>query len=201
MCDANNSLLLFEAVITGRGRMGAKTGAEAFGVVPDIQTFAKQITNGLVPMGAVAVKNEIYDCFMEHSGAEHMIELPHGYTYSAHPVACAAALATLDLLENNDVFATVKKRAAVLEAKIHQLKSLPLVYDIRNYGLAAGISLTARDGDPAIRPYEAIVKCWELGFYVRNGGDTLQLGLPFGVSEDEIDNIVNALGEAIKGLR
>lgn len=199
ICTANDILLIFDEVITGLGRVGAKTGAEAFAVTPDMMAMAKQITNGVVPMGAVVAKTAIYDAFMDNSGAEHLIELPHGYTYSAHPVACAAGLATLDLLEQGDVFSNIRQMATVLEDKVHQLQGLPYVTDIRNYGLAAGITLAAA-ADPLIRPYQVMQHCWEMGFYVRCGGDTIQLGLPFAVSEIEIDNVVNAVGEAINKL-
>ncbi|TXH79094.1 MAG: aminotransferase class III-fold pyridoxal phosphate-dependent enzyme [Thiothrix sp.] len=200
ICTQHNILLIFDEVITAFGRMGANTGAAAFGVTPDILTFAKQVTNGVQPLGGVVVNDTIYQCFMEKSGSEHMIELPHGYTYSAHPLACAAGLAALELLESEQMIERVKAAAPVFEETWHSLKGLPYVTDIRNYGLAGGLTLQARDGDAVIRPFEVMKKCWEKGFYVRSGGDTVQLGLPFTVEPKEIDAVVNAIGESIQEL-
>jgi beta-alanine--pyruvate transaminase len=148
-------------------------------------------------MGAVIAKQEIYDTFMDQGGPEYMIEFPHGYTYSGHPLACAAGLASLDLLEKENSFDQVKAMAPILEEAIHSLSSAKHVVDIRNYGAAAAITLASLPGEPAKRPFEAAMKCWEKGFYVRYGGDTLQLGLPFATSAHEIDLLVNAMGEAI----
>lgn len=198
ICTQHNILLIFDEVITAFGRMGAKTGAEAFGVTPDILTFAKQVTNGAQPMGGVVVNDQVYQCFMEKSGAEHMIELPHGYTYSSHPIACAAGLAALEVLQTENMIERVKAAAPIFEEAWHGLKGLPYVTDIRNYGLAGGLTLQARDGDAVIRPFEVMKKCWEKGFYVRSGGDTIQLGLPFTVEPKEIDALVNAIGESIQ---
>ncbi len=201
ICTAHNILLIFDEVITGLGRLGANTGAAAFGVVPDMLTLAKQITNGCQPMGAVVAKESIYQCFMDKSGAEHMIELPHGYTYSAHPIACAAGLAVLDILEREQMPERVKAIAPLFEKALHSLQgSSPYIVDIRNCGLAGGISLQAKDGDAVIRPYQVALKCWEKGFYVRHGGDVVQLGLPFTVEASEIDAVINAIGEAIAEL-
>jgi beta-alanine--pyruvate transaminase len=200
ICDQHNILLIFDEVITGFGRVGAKTGAEAFGVVPDIINVAKQLTNGAIPMGAVIAKQEIYDTFMEHGGPEYLLELPHGYTYSAHPVACAAGLATLDLLEKDKLIERANTMSPIFEESIHQLKGLPLITDIRNCGLAAGLTFEAAPGEPMLRPYQIAMDLWEKGFYVRYGGDTIQLGLPFIVEKDEIDTLVNALGDSIKSV-
>ncbi len=200
ICTQHNILLIFDEVITGLGRMGANTGAEAFGVVPDMLTLAKQITNGNVPMGAVVAKDEIYQCFMENGGAVHMVELPHGYTYSAHPLACAAGLAALDVLEKEAMPERVKAMSPVFEEAWHSLKGTKYITDIRNCGLAGALTLQGTNGDAVIRPYQVALKCWEKGFYVRNGGDTIQLGLPFTVEAHEIDAVVNAIGEAINEL-
>ncbi len=200
ICDQHNILLIFDEVITGFGRVGAATGAEAYGVVPDIINIAKQLTNGAVPMGAVVAKQDIHDTFMESGGPDYMIEFPHGYTYSAHPLACAAGLAALDVLENENMFERVRAIAPVLENAIHGLKGCKHVVDIRNYGSAAGITLASAPGEPAKRPFEAAMKCWEKGFYVRCGGDTLQLGLPFISTEHEIDLVVNAIGESLNEI-
>ena len=200
ICTETQILLIFDEVITAFGRVGAATGAEAYGVVPDILNVAKQLTNGSVPMGAVIANEEIHDTFMDADAPEYMIEFPHGYTYSGHPLACAAGLATLDLLEKENSFEQVASMAPVLEDSIHSLKGTKHVVDIRNYGSAAGITLASVPGEPAKRPFEAAMKCWEKGFYVRYGGDTLQLGLPFSTTPTEIDSIVNAMGEAISEI-
>ena len=200
ICTEHQILLIFDEVITAFGRVGAATGAEAYGVVPDVLNVAKQLTNGSVPMGAVIVNQEIHDTFMDADAPEYMIEFPHGYTYSGHPLACAAGLATLDLLEKENSFEQVASMAPVLEDAIHSLKGAKHVIDIRNYGSAAGVTLASVPGEPAKRPFEAAMKCWEKGFYVRYGGDTLQLGLPFSTTPTEIDSIVNAMGEAINEI-
>ena len=197
ICTEHQILLIFDEVITAFGRVGAATGSEAYGVVPDMLNVAKQLTNGSVPMGAVIVNQEIHDTFMDTEAPEYMIEFPHGYTYSGHPLACAAGLATLDLLEKENSFEQVSNMAPVLEDAIHSLKGVKHVVDIRNYGSAAGVTLASVPGEPAKRPFEAAMKCWEKGFYVRYGGDTLQLGLPFSTTPTEIDSIVNAMGDAI----
>jgi len=168
--------------------------------VPDMINVAKQLTNGTIPMGAVIAKQEIYDVFMENGGPEYAVELPHGYTYSAHPVACAAALASLDILENDKLVPRVKSLAPVLEESIHQLKGLPYISDIRNYGLAAALTIDAAPGEPLLRPYQIAMKMWEKGFYIRYGGDTIQLGLPFIAEPEQIDTLVSALGDTIKAL-
>lgn len=200
ICDANNILLIFDEVITGFGRMGSNTGAEEFGVVPDIINMAKQLTNGAIPMGAVAVKQGIYDTFMDTAGPEYALELPHGYTYSAHPVACAAGLASLAVLEKEQLTARVKSMSPLFEEAIHSLKGSPFISDIRNYGFSAGLSIEHAPGEPMLRPYQIAMKMWELGFYVRYGGDTIQLGLPFTTEAHEIDSLVNALGESVHSI-
>lgn len=197
ICDKHNILLIFDEVITGFGRVGSNTGAEEFGVVPDMMTVAKQITNGVIPMGAVVAKQGIYDCFMEHGGADYMVELPHGYTYSAHPVACAAGIAALDVLVNDGLVAKVKAISPHFEQALHSLKDCKYVSDIRNYGLAGGITLAAAPSEPALRPYNVAMSMWKKGFYVRCGGDTVQLGLPFTVEAAEIDTLIAALGETL----
>ncbi|MRI32643.1 aspartate aminotransferase family protein [Endozoicomonas sp. OPT23] len=200
ICDQHQILLIFDEVITGFGRMGSNTGAEEFGVTPDIMCMAKQLTNGTVPMGAVVVKDEIYNCFMAAGGPDYMLELPHGYTYSAHPVACAAALATLDILENDQLVSRVADVSPVFEEAIHSLKGLDKVTDIRNYGLAGALTIESAPGEPALRPYQIAMSMWQKGFYVRYGGDTIQLGLPFTVEPAEIDLLINALGDSISEL-
>jgi beta-alanine--pyruvate transaminase len=197
LCDKHNLLLIFDEVITGFGRMGSLTGAEEFGVTPDIMTLAKQITNGAVPLGAVVVGSEIYDAFIDNGGPEYMVEFPHGYTYSAHPVACAAGLAALKALVDDNLIDNVKAMSPIFEEVVHSLQGSPFVTDIRNYGLAAGISLEHYPGEPLRRPFELGLKCLEKGFYVRWGGDTIQLAPPFIVNEKQIHDLVNAVGESL----
>lgn len=197
ICTANNILLIFDEVITGFGRMGANTGAEAFGVTPDIMNIAKQITNGAQPMGAVLAKKDIYDTFMAQGGPEYMLEFVHGYTYSAHPVACAVALATLDILQKEEMPAQVKALSPHFENAVHSLKGTKHITDIRNYGLAAGFTLAAVPGEPAKRPYEIAMAMLKKGFYVRYGGDTIQLAPPFISTPAQIDSMISALGETI----
>ena len=200
ICDKHNILLIFDEVITGFGRMGSLTGAEEFGVTPDIMTLAKQITNGIQPLGAVVVGSNIYEAYMENGGPDYMVEFPHGYTYSAHPVACAAGIAALDLLVNENLVQQVKEMSSTFEDSVHSLKSAPFVTDIRNYGFAAGLSLEHYPGEPLRRPFEIGLKCFEKGFYIRWGADTLQMAPPFSASKDQIDAFVNAVGESLNEL-
>jgi beta-alanine--pyruvate transaminase len=197
ICTKHDILLIFDEVITGFGRAGAYTGAEAFGVTPDILNFAKQVTNGVQPLGGVVVKDAIYETFMAAGGPEYMLELPHGYTYSAHPVACAAGVAALELLQKDRAVERVRELAPYFEHQVHSLKGQKHVADIRNYGLAAGLTLEAAPGEPAKRPYEVAMKCLANGFYVRYGGDTIQLAPPFIVEKAEIDRLVSVLGDAL----
>jgi beta-alanine--pyruvate transaminase len=197
ICTAHNILLIFDEVITAFSRAGSWTGAAEFGVTPDLLNFAKQVTNGAMPLGGVVARTEIYDTFMAAGGPEYMVEFPHGYTYSAHPVPCAAGLAALDLLERENAPARVRELAPHFESAVHSLKGAKHVADIRNYGLAAGLTLAAYPGEPARRPYEVAMHCWKSGFYVRYGGDTLQLAPPFVSTRGEIDALVNALGDAL----
>ena len=200
ICDEHNILLIFDEVICAFGRLGARTGAEAFGVTPDIMTLAKQLTNGAIPMGAVVAKQEIYDTFMEKGGPDYMVELPHGYTYSAHPVACAAGLAALDVLQRGSYIQQVADMSPYFEEAVHSLKGSRFITDIRNCGFAAGITLEAAPGEPARRPFEAAMKMWQKGFYVRYGGATIQLGLQFTTEKQEIDSLIDALGESFNDL-
>lgn len=195
ICNANNILLIFDEVITGFGRMGAWTGAEAFGVTPDIMNVAKQITNGAQPLGAVLAKKDIYDTFMAQGGPNYALEFSHGYTYSAHPMACAVGIATLDILERENMVDKVKALAPYFENAVHSLKGSKHVTDIRNYGLAAGFTIDAVPGEPLRRPYEIAMAMLQKGFYVRYGGDTIQLAPPFISTPAQIDSLVNALGE------
>lgn len=198
ICTQHNILLIFDEVITAFGRCGAMTGSDAYGVVPDILNVAKQITNGAIPMGAVMARKEIYDTFMDQESPEHLLEFFHGYTYSAHPVACAAALASLDVLEQEALPQRVAEKAPLLESAIHALNEHPHVTDIRNYGFAAALTLSPKDGDPTLRPFEVAMRMWEKGYYVRYGGDTIQLGLPFVIEDSEIEQLCGALGDCLK---
>ncbi|MCZ6830315.1 MAG: aspartate aminotransferase family protein [Gammaproteobacteria bacterium] len=200
ICDKHDILLIFDEVITAFGRFGSMFGAQEFGVVPDILNTAKQLTNGTVPMGAVLVKSAIYDAFMDAGGPEYNIELPHGYTYSGHPVACAAAMASLDILENDGLVERVKEMSPIFAQAIHSLKGTQYINDIRSYGFAAGLTIESYPGEPGRRPYEIAMKCWDKGFYVRYGGDTIQLGLPFITEREEMDAVCNALAESIGEL-
>jgi len=197
ICDQHGILLIFDEVITAFGRMGMATGAEFFGVTPDIMNIAKQITNGAVPMGAVIASSEIYDTFMNQSTPDHVVEFGHGYTYSAHPVACAAGLATLDLIQRDNLIQRSADLAPHFERALHGLKNAGNVIDIRSCGLAGAIQLAPRDGDPAVRPYEAGLKLWKKGFYVRFGGDTLQFGPTFTTTPQELDSLFDAVGETL----
>ncbi|TWX63350.1 aspartate aminotransferase family protein, partial [Colwellia demingiae] len=200
ICDQHNILLIFDEVICAFGRMGANTGAEAFGVTPDIINIAKQMTNGTIPMGAVIAKQEIYETFMEQGGPEYMVEFPHGYTYSAHPVACAAGLAALEILQKDKLIERVKDHSPYFEESVHNLKGCKHVTDIRSYGFAAGFTIDPVPGEPALRPYQIAMKMWKKGFYVRYGGSTIQLGLPFTSEREEIDSLLSALGETFNEI-
>jgi len=201
ICDQHNILLIFDEVITAFGRMGTTTGSEFFGVKPDIMNIAKQVTNGAVPMGGVVVDSEIYDTFMSQPLPEHAVEFTHGYTYSAHPVACAAGIAALDLLDRDGLIQRAAELIPHFENALHGVKgSSSNIVDIRNCGLAGAIQLSPRNGDPAIRPFEAGLKLWAKGFYVRFGGDTLQFGPTFTSTPAELDSLFSAVAETLKEI-
>ncbi|MDP5290884.1 aspartate aminotransferase family protein [Oceanimonas sp. CHS3-5] len=198
ICTQHDILLIFDEVITGFGRMGELFGAEAFGVVPDILNVAKQLTNGVVPMGAVIASDPIYQAFMEKPGPDYMVEFPHGYTYSGHPVACAAAMASLDVIIEDDMPGRVRALMPVFEEQIHRLQGLPHVVDIRNCGLAGAVQLAPYPGEPARRPMELAIELWQAGYYVRFGGDTLQFGPPFISTPDELEQLFHAVHRVLK---
>ncbi|OLS60089.1 aspartate aminotransferase family protein [Pseudomonas putida] len=200
ICDQHDILLIFDEVITAFGRLGCMTGAEYFGVTPDLMNVAKQITNGAIPMGAVIASREIYDTFMYQAAPEYAVEFAHGYTYSAHPVACAAALATFELLERDNLVRHSAELAPYFEKALHGLKGAKHVVDIRNCGLAGALQIAPRDGDAIIRPFEAGMALWKAGFYVRFGGDTLQFGPTFNTQPQELDRLFDAVGEALHGI-
>ena len=197
LCDKHDILLIFDEVITGFGRCGATTGAEFFGVTPDIANFAKQLTNGVIPMGAVVVSPEIYQTFMATGGPDYMVEFPHGYTYSGHPIACAAGLAALEIFEKEDLAGQVAAKAGHFEDCIHGLANHPHVLDVRNVGFAGALSLASYDGEPARRPYEVAMWCWQHGLYVRYGGDTVQFGPAFVMDNADVAEMFNIVGDAL----
>jgi beta-alanine--pyruvate transaminase len=196
ICDKYGFLLIFDEVITGFGRLGASFATELFGVVPDMVCFAKGVTNGCVPMGGVVVKKHIYDAFMQ--GPENLIEFAHGYTYSGHPIAAAAALATLDLYAKEDLFNRAKALAPYWENAVHALKDLPNIVDLRNIGLVAGVELAPIAGKPGARAFDAYVKCFERGLLVRQTADILALSPPLIVEKSQIDDMFGLLREVLK---
>jgi beta-alanine--pyruvate transaminase len=197
LCDRHGILLIFDEVITGLGRCGAPTAAAAFGVTPDLIVLAKQITNGAIPLGAVVTKRDIHDTVVNQDLAPHVVELPHGYTYSGHPVACAAGIAALDLFERERFDARVRSLMPAFESRVHALRGLPHVTDIRNYGLAAALTIEAYPGDPLRRPYEIGTRCFERGVYVRWGGDTVQFGPPFVSEVEDLDHMFNVVADVL----
>jgi beta-alanine--pyruvate transaminase len=197
ICDKYGILLIFDEVITGFGRLGTPWATDYFDVTPDIITCAKGLTNGAVPMGAVAVKREIYDAFMENSAAG-AIELPHGYTYSAIPIACAAAIAALDIYANEKLEDRAANLSPYFEQAAHSLKGLPMVRDIRNIGLVAGIEFEPIAGKSGAFPFAVYLKCYELGLHVRFTGDIIAISPPLTIEKLEIDRIFNTLSDAIK---
>jgi beta-alanine--pyruvate transaminase len=198
ICTRHGILLIFDEVITGFGRTGSPFAAGEFGVVPDLITCAKGLTNGAVPMGAVLVRKEIYDGFMD--GPEQAIELFHGYTYSAHPVACAAGLAALEIYAREGLLTRAREMASYWEDAVHSLKGLPNVIDLRNYGLIAGIELASIPGKPAARAYDAFVKCFERGVLIRTTGDIIALSPPLVIERQHIDQLFGTLAEVLKTL-
>jgi beta-alanine--pyruvate transaminase len=191
-------LLIFDEVITAFGRVGTNFAADLFGVVPDMITFAKGVTSGAVPMGGVLVSSDIYDAFM--TGAPGAIELFHGYTYSGHPLACAAGVATLQLYKDEDLFARAARMAPAFENAVHSLKGAKHVVDVRNIGLVAGIELAPREGAPGARGFETYLKCFEKGVLVRNTGDIIALAPALIVEGKHIDQMVSTLREVLGGI-
>ncbi|MBD1867978.1 aspartate aminotransferase family protein [Cyanobacteria bacterium FACHB-471] len=196
ICDKHGILLIFDEVITGFGRLGSSFAAEHFGVVPDMITVAKGITNGTVPMGAVFVRKEIYDTFMH--GPEQAIELAHGYTYSGHPLACAAALATLDVYEEEGLFQHARDLSDYWEDAVHSLRDLPHVIDVRNMGLVAGIELESIPGKPTARAFDCFLRAYEKGLLIRTTGDIIALSPPLIIQRHHIDQIVEMLSDILR---
>jgi beta-alanine--pyruvate transaminase len=191
-------LLIFDEVITAFGRLGGAFAADVFGVEPDMITFAKGVTSGAVPMGGVLCSSAIYDTFM--AGPPNAIELFHGYTYSAHPLACAAGLAALQLYRDEGLFERALRMAPVLEQAVHSLKGTRHVIDVRNYGLVAGIELESRKDAPGARAFELFLKCFEKGLLVRTAGDIIALSPALIVEEKEIQQIVETLRGVVATL-
>jgi beta-alanine--pyruvate transaminase len=199
ICDKYGILLIFDEVICGFGRLGHAFAAERYGVIPDIITFAKGVTSGTVPMGGVAVKNNIYETFMR--GPDHAVELFHGFTYSGHPLACAAALATLDLYAEENLFARAKRLEPIFAEAIHSLKGLPNVLDIRTVGLTAAIDLAPLADSPGRRGYDVMDYAFNAcDLLIRLAGDSIVLMPPLIISESQIDEIAVKLDKAIKAV-
>ena len=198
ICDRHGILLIFDEVITGFGRVGAAFASQALGVTPDIMTTAKGLTNGVIPMGAVFVRRAVHDAVVQ--GPQGAIEFFHGYTYSGHPVACAAGLAVLEIYAREDLFARVAALAPLWETALHGLRTAPHVIDIRNVGLMGAIELSPRDGAPGARGYEVLVSALKAGLLVRATGDTIALSPPLIISQAEIDKLTGILGGVLAAI-
>ncbi|MCE2868748.1 MAG: aspartate aminotransferase family protein [Xanthomonadaceae bacterium] len=197
ICDKYGILLIFDEVITGYGRVGKAFAAQRFDVTPDLITTAKGLSNGCVPMGAVFIADKVHEAFM--TGPENMIDLFHGYTYSGHPLACAAALATLDIYAEENLFEKAISLEQYWEDAIHQLKGLPNVIDIRNFGLIGAIELAPRDGKPGTRAYEVFTKCFhEKDVLIRVTGDVIALSPPLILEKEHIDTLFSKIADAIR---
>ena len=197
ICTRHGILLIFDEVITGFGRLGKPFGAERLGVMPDLFTTAKALTNATIPMGAVFAKEEIFDAFMQGPAG---IELFHGYTYSGHPVACAAGIAMLDTCEEEGLLERAAGLESRWEAAAHALKGAPHVIDVRNFGLMAAIELAPRPGAPGARGYEAFVRAFESGVLIRVTADIIALSPPLIVDKPQIDRIFQAIREALTSV-
>jgi beta-alanine--pyruvate transaminase len=196
ICSKYGILLIFDEVITGFGRLGANFAVEYFDVLPDLVTTAKGLTSGTVPMGAVIARKGIYDTFM--TGPEHAIELFHGYTYSGHPLACAAGLAALDVYAEENLFANARSLAGYWEEGLHALKGLPHVIDLRNIGLIGAIELEPIPGQPTKRAFDAFLRAYDKGLLVRTTGDIIALSPPLTIGKAEIDAIFGRLAEVLR---
>jgi beta-alanine--pyruvate transaminase len=196
ICDQHGILLIFDEVITGFGRTGQPFAAQTFGVTPDLMTLAKGLTNGAVPMGAVVAKQAIHDTFM--TGPEHLIEFFHGYTYSAHPLACAAGLATLETYADEGLLTRAGEMAGYFAEGLHSLKGLPGVLDVRNIGLIGGVELTPVPGQPTKRAFDVFLDCYDKGALVRTTGDIIALSPPLIIERSHIDQLIETIGGAIR---
>ena len=198
ICDRHGILLIFDEVITGFGRLGTPFAADYFGVVPDMMTVAKGLTNAAVPMGAVFVRHGIYDTVVNATPAG--IELFHGYTYSGHPLAAAAGLATLEVYQTEGLFERAASLAPQWEQALHSLRGLPHVIDIRNLGLVGGIEMEPRAGAPGTRGFDVFVDCFNRGALIRVTGDIIALSPPLIIDERQIDELIDTVGSAIKAV-
>jgi beta-alanine--pyruvate transaminase len=198
ICDKHGILLIFDEVITGFGRLGTPFAAQYFDVMPDMITAAKGLTNGSVPMGAVFVRDGIYDAFMQ--GPESAIELFHGYTYSAHPVACAAGLAAHDIYVREGLLTRGAEMAKTWEDAMHSLRGLPHVVDVRNIGLVGAVELEPRAGAPGARGFEVFLKAFEKGILVRSSGDVIAMSPPLIIEPAQIDELLTTLSEVIRAV-
>ena len=198
ICDKHGILLIFDEVITAWGRLGKPFASDYFGVMPDLITTAKGITNGTVPMGAVLMKETLYQAFM--TGPENAIEMPHGYTYSSHPVACAAGLGTMEVYEEEGLLTRVGELAKYWEDAAHAMRDCPHVVDIRNIGLIAAIELAPRPGAPGARGFETHIKAFEKGAYIRSTGDVLAFAPPLIIQKAEIDQLFGTAREILRSL-
>jgi len=196
ICAKHDILLIFDEVITAFGRLGASFGTDYFGVTPDIITTAKAITNGVIPFGAVFVTNKVFDAFMQ--GPEDMIDFFHGYTYSGHPMAAAACIATLDTYQEEGLLTRATELAPYWEERLHALKGLPHVIDLRNIGLIAAIEVEPIPGQPGKRAYDIFVKAFEAGLLIRQTGDIIALSPPLIISKDQIDQLFDTMGTVLK---
>ncbi|MDP3611739.1 MAG: aspartate aminotransferase family protein, partial [Rubrivivax sp.] len=196
ICTKHGILLIFDEVITGFGRTGQPFAAQTFGVTPDLIVCAKGLTNGCVPMGAVIAKNAIHDAFM--SGPEHLIEFSHGYTYSAHPLACAAGLGTLDTYAEEGLLTRAGEMQDYFAQGVHSLKGEPNVIDVRNIGLVGGIELSPLAGEPTKRGFNVFLDCYDKGLLIRTTGDTVALSPPLIIERSHIDQIIDTLRGAIR---
>jgi len=199
ICDKYGILLIFDEVITGFGRLGASFACAKFGIVPDLICLAKGLTNGTVPMGAVTVRKEIYQAMMA-AAPENTIELFHGYTYSGHPLAAAAALASLDVFEEERLFERAAELSPYFEDAVHSLRELPHVVDVRNLGMVAGIELEALPGRSGARAFEAFQRCYEKGVLIRTTADIIALSPPLIISRNQIDELVGTLGRVLREM-
>jgi beta-alanine--pyruvate transaminase len=198
ICTKHGILLIFDEVITGFGRLGTPFAADYFGVIPDIITTAKGVSNGVIPMGAVFVKKEIHDAFM--NGPEHLIEFFHGYTYSGNPIASAAALATLDTYKEEGLLTRGAELAPYWEEALHSLKDAPHVIDIRNIGLVGAIELQPIVGEPTKRAFSAFVKAFERGCLIRTTGDIIALSPPLIITKGQIDELIDHVREVLEAV-
>ncbi|WP_193178665.1 aspartate aminotransferase family protein [Oricola nitratireducens] len=199
ICDKHGILLIFDEVITGFGRLGTPFATDYFDVVPDMITTAKGITSGTVPMGAVFCSSTIYDAFM--TGPENMIELFHGYTYSAHPLACAAALATLDTYEEEGLLTRGAELAGYWEDAVHSLKDCPNVIDVRNLGLIGAVELEPIAGEPTKRAFSAFLDAYERNIMIRTTGDIIAMSPPLIIEKGEIDVLIDTLRTVLKSIQ